>query len=209
MRAAGLALALLVLLAAGGAARGEVSAAAAREVLARIEREAAGVHTLASDLVQEKRLSIFQETLVSRGRFYYERPDRLRWEILEPARAGFSLRGSQGRRWRDRGNLSESFEVAREPGLKVVAEQLLAWARADLEGLSRQYRLVVVATAPPAVRLVPLAAGAEAYVEEITVTFAADARHVAAVDVREAGGDTTRIRFSNVAVNGPLPPDLF
>ncbi len=207
--AAVLALALLGALGPVRPAGAGLPEAAARQVLARIEQQAAGVRTLASDLVQEKRLAVFQEVLVSRGRFYYERPDRLRWELHEPSRAGFALKGNQGRRWRDRGQVSEAFDVAREPGFRLVAEQLLAWARADLEGLARQYRLTVVAADPPTVRLVPLAAGATAYVEEVLVTFAGDARHVAAVEVREAGGDLTRIRFSHVVVNGPLAPDLF
>jgi len=78
---------LLLPLTAGAAA-----SAAVDGVLARLEREAAKVTTLSSDFVQEKHLAMFAEVMTSKGRFAYARPDRLRWELLEPVATGFVLK---------------------------------------------------------------------------------------------------------------------
>ena len=44
------------------------------EVLARLARNAAGIETVQGRVLQEKRLEMFKDTVVSRGRFAYRRP---------------------------------------------------------------------------------------------------------------------------------------
>lgn len=176
-------------------------------VLAQLQRLSADVATLQSDFVQEKHLAMFQEVLRSRGRFYFARPDRLRWELIEPVAAGFVLDGGKGRRWNARSGRQEPFELAREPVMQLVAEQLFAWAGADFEQLRRSYRITVVQRAPVVLKLVPLAAGG--FLDHLRVAFAEDGRHVALVEVHEQGGDFTRIRFVGATVNAPLRGDIF
>lgn len=177
-------------------------------VLAQLQRLAADVDTLQSDFVQEKHLAMFQEVLHSRGRFYFARPDRLRWELTEPVAAGFVLDGGKGRRWNARSGRQEPFELSREPVLQLVAEQLFAWAGADFERLRRSYRIAVVQRTPVVLKLEPLA-GAGGYLDHLRVAFAEDGRHVAMVEVHEQGGDFTRIRFVGATVNAPLRGNLF
>jgi outer membrane lipoprotein-sorting protein len=177
-------------------------------VLAQMQRLAADVTTLQSDFVQEKHLSMFQEVLRSKGRFFFARPDRLRWELTDPVAAGFVLVGGKGRRWNAHSGPQEPFELTREPVMQLVAEQLFAWAAVDLERLRRSYRITVVQRAPVVLNLEPLAA-AGGFLDYLRVAFAEDGRHVAMVEVHEQGGDFTRIRFVKAKVNSPLPDELF
>lgn len=181
--------------------------AAVDAVLARLEREAAGVATLSSDFVQEKHLAMFQEVMSSKGRFAYARPDRLRWELLEPVATGFILKGKQGRRWNDRSGRSEPFELNREPMLKVIAEQLLAWTRADFPKLRKEYRISIVTEAPVVLRLQPLAEGGP--IGHLLIAFAADDSHVTSVEIHDRDGDFTRLTFVNTRVNPELPATTF
>lgn len=178
-------------------------------VLGEIKAASAGVETLASDFVQEKHLEMFQETLVSRGRFYFARPERLRWEMTEPVASGFVLQGDRGKRWHQRAGAATSFDIDSEPGMKLIAQQLLAWARVDLDWLGGQYMMTLEAEQPVALRLTPLAAGAEDYVDYLRIVFSGDRRHVDTVEIFEPGGDFTRIRFSGAVINGALSEDLF
>lgn len=181
--------------------------AAVDTVLARLEREAAGVTTLSSDFVQEKHLAMFAEVMTSKGRFAYARPDRLRWELLEPVATGFVLKGKEGRRWNDRSGRSEAFELNREPMLKVIAEQLLAWTRADFPKLRKEYRISLVTESPAVLRLQPLAEGGP--IGHLLITFAADASHVTRVEIHDRDGDFTRLTFVNTVVNPQLPDSTF
>ena len=177
-------------------------------VLAGLSRAAAGIRTLSSDFVQEKYLAIFKDALVSKGRFYYQKPDRLRWELQSPLVSGFALNGDRGRRWHGKDGKSESFDIRNDPVMKVVAEQLLAWARPDFPWLRAHYRMSLLGTAPVTLRLEPLFETG-GMIDHLLIVFAADGSHVARVEIHDQDGDYTRLNFTHTVVNAQLAPDLF
>lgn len=178
-------------------------------VLAGLRTSAAGIESLSSDFVQEKHLEMFQETLVSRGRFYFARPDRLRWETTEPVASGFLLNGGTGKRWHARAGAAVPFDISREPGMRLVAEQLLAWARIDIAWLLQQYSLTLVSEQPVTLKLEPLQADAAQFLDYLRISFDSGRHYVETVEVHEPGGDYTRIRFTGTELNPALDPELF
>ncbi|MFW6387274.1 MAG: outer membrane lipoprotein carrier protein LolA, partial [Thermodesulfobacteriota bacterium] len=167
------------------------------------------VDTLQSDIVQEKHLQMFSETLESQGRFIFARPDRLRWEMLEPVASGFVLRGEKGTRWNALSEEVDTFSVDSDPVMGMVAQQLLAWARVDMEWLKTRYSMELIEAEPVTLRLVPRDEGEAEMIESLTIVFAPRRSHVAEVVMREQGGDRTRMRFTDVEVNATLPPRPF
>lgn len=199
-----------LLLGAGCALAGVTPAPAGNAALfASLERTAGSVKTLASDFVQEKYLGMFKTVLSSQGRFYFSKPDRLRWELTAPVASGFVIKGEQGRRWHERTGRTESFQISQEPIMKLVSDQLFAWARADFVWLKKEYRISVLSEAPVALRLEPRSAAIAGFLHHLLINFSADGRYVRSVELHELDGDYTRINFLNTAVNKPLPADLF
>jgi len=176
--------------------------------LARLRSEAAKLETLSSDFVQEKYLEIFNDVLTAHGRFYYRRPDALRWELLDPVKTGFVLNGEDGQRWHERSGNQESFTIARDPVMNIVARELLAWTRVDLDELVTRYTIRVENHDPIRLHLTPLTDTA-GFLEYLLIEFAPQAGHVRLVEVHEPGGDYTRIRFTNTRINEPLAKELF
>lgn len=177
-------------------------------LFASLEKSAGGVNTLASDFVQEKHLGMFKTVMKSKGRFYFMKPDRLRWELIEPVASGFVLKGDKGRRWHERTGRTENFQIGQEPVMKLVSEQLFAWARADFTFLKSQYDITVVSESPATLKLEPRSSAA-GFLKHLVIGFSADGRYVKSVEVHEKDGDFTRIRFVNTQVNQPLKADLF
>lgn len=177
------------------------------EVLARLARNAAGIETLQGRVLQEKRLEMFKDTVSSRGRFAYRRPDRLRWELTDPVVTGFVLTGPAGRRWHGLTGKTEAFTLESDPMMRVIAGQILASVRADFSPLQKEYRVSVSSESPVTLLLEPLTPNA--FVEMVTVTFSRKNEYVESVTVREKGGDQTTIGFSEVEVNRPLPDGTF
>jgi outer membrane lipoprotein-sorting protein len=177
------------------------------EVLARLARNAAGIETLQGRVLQEKRLEMFKDTVTSRGRFAYHRPDRLRWELTDPVVTGFVLTGPTGRRWHGLTGKTEAFRLESDPMMRVVAVQILASVRADFSPLLKEYRISVASESPVALVLEPLTPNP--FVERVTVTFSKKTEYVESVTVREQGGDQTTFSFTDVEVNRPLPDGTF
>lgn len=198
------------LLAIGSSVAGEISPPAGNAALfASLEQTAGSVKTLASDFVQEKYLGMFKTVVSSRGRFYFSKPDLLRWELTAPVASGFVLKGEEGRRWHERTGRTENFRISQEPIMKLVSDQLFAWARADFSWLEKEYRISVLSASPVALRLEPRSAATVGFLHHLLITFSADGSYVRSVELHEQDGDYTRISFVNTAVNKPLPADIF
>lgn len=178
-------------------------------VLSRLEQTAGVVKSLSSDFIQEKHLSMFKTVLTSRGRFYYSKPDQLRWELTSPVASGFVLKGDKGRRWNERSGRTESFQISQDPVMKLVSEQLFAWAKADFAWLKKEYRINLLEESPVSLRLEPISSATAGFLSHLLINFSADGRHVRSVEIRERDGDFTRIRFVNTQVNKSLSADLF
>ena len=174
-----------------------------------LEQTAGTVKTISSDFVQEKHLSMFKTILTSRGRFYFSKPDLLRWELTAPVASGFVLKGDKGRRWHARTGRTENFQISQEPIMKLVSEQLFAWAKADFTWLRKEYRITVLNESPAALRLEPRSAATAGFLHHLLINFSADGRYVRSVELHEKDGDFTRIKFVNAVINKPLQADLF
>ena len=178
------------------------------EVTQRLNTAAQQVQTLHSDFVQEKYLSMFEETLNSTGKFYYQKPDRLRWELIEPVGSGFVIKGDEGQRWHQRIEGSESFKLDQDPAMSLIAEQLFAWAKADLDWIEKNYQLSMVGEQPIQLMLVPRESAAQ-FLSHLMITFDQLDRYVVAVEIHETDGDMTRINFNNSIVNSEISSTVF
>ncbi len=193
---------------ASAAGAGEALPDAERELLERIARAASGVETLEGRFEEEKHLSLLEDPLLSSGRFYFEPPDRLLWETLEPERAGFAVDGNTARSWRASPEDAEIFPLERAPGLKAFAENVFMWMEMDAARIQGTYRISVVEENPVTLKLVPLSAESGP-VDHIRIAFSADLTHARTVEIHEAGGDYTRVRFLETVLNAPPREKLF
>jgi outer membrane lipoprotein-sorting protein len=178
-------------------------------VLEQLKAAAAEVETLQGSFVQEKNLEMFEQQLLSSGRMIYVQPDQLRWELLSPVASGFVLQGEQGVRWNAVSQQRQRFSVSADPLKGVVAQQLLAWARVDLDWLRERYHIKVLTTEPVVLELTPIDPGEAEFVAHIQVTFDPVQSYVSDVLVLEQSGDSTRLRFGDVRSNDSIAPEAF
>lgn len=178
-------------------------------VLDRLRAAAAEVQTLQGSFVQEKTLEMFDQRLLSTGVMIYAEPDRLRWELLQPVASGFVLQGKQGVRWNAVSGQVQRFSIDSDPVMGVVAQQLLAWARVDLEWLGQNYYLEVTNSDPVELRLTPVDTAEAELIDYIEVTFVPQQGHVSDVLIMEQSGDSTRLRFNAVRINDRVAAEVF
>ncbi len=179
------------------------------EILDSLRSKAAGVKVIASDFKQEKRLSMFDSMLVSTGRFFFDRPDRLRWEYIAPLTEGFAISGEKGTRWTDSIENRQQFVLRQDPVMHIVAGQLLAWATFDLDRLRQEYDIALDGASPVILRLTPRGDDARRILQCLLIEFSPSGETVARVELREQGEDFTRITFSGTVTNQPLDAGLF
>ena len=204
----------LILLVPGGVfssqlQKGQKPAGEKERLFSEIAKAAIKVTTLKSDFVQERHLGMLEDVLISKGRFYYKKQDRLRWELIKPVTSGFAVNGKQAKRWDGKSGRTQRFEVYQVPFIKLFTDQVFAWATADFKQLQKNYKIEILGDAPVDLKLMPMRSQEKEYLAHFRIAFSIDASHVNAVEVHETGGDFTRIRFFNTIINTPLPDTLF
>lgn len=180
-----------------------------QDVLQLLERAASQVSSIQCDFVQTKQLKVFAEELISKGRMLLEKPDKLRWEYLEPSQQGFVVNGDRAMRWSEFSEKPERFAIEDDMATRIIAEQLLAWAGVDLPRLRKSFAIQVEQRTPPVLSLSPRSERLGQYLQRIRVSFGPDARAVRRVQIMEQDGDETLLEFKNVQLNETLPEGAF
>ena len=109
-------------------------------IFSQIAKAAIKVTSLESDFVQERHLSMLEDVLISRGRFYFKKQDRLRWELTKPVSSGFAVSGKKAKRWDAKSGRTEAFKVYQVPFIKLFTDQVFAWATADFKKLQKNIK---------------------------------------------------------------------
>lgn len=173
----------------------------------RIARSAAEIDTIKCEFRQERKITALRKELVSRGIFYYQKPDKLRWDQTEPLSAGFIVNGKGVKKWRGQ-EMPQAGDLAKDRGISAFAEQVFAWSRADFAWLKKRYAITVLDPQLPVLRLVPLSGEERRFVQAITISFTRPGE-IRAVEIREKGNDFLRITFKKTVLNGPIDQELF
>ena len=178
-------------------------------VLDELQTKSSRITTISCDFVQEKRLTMFADLVVSKGHFTFKAKDKLRWEYTSPFEEGFALNGEKGVRWSDVSADKKPFVLRDDPIMNGVAGQLMAWASFDQEWLGKRFDIRLVSMQPLKVALTPKSGTARQFMDDIEVEFAETRDSVHRIELHEKGGDFTRITFLNTVLNGPVSNDIF
>lgn len=179
------------------------------DVFLRINQSVIKVRTMSSAFQQERHAAMLKDAMISRGRFFFAKPDKIRWETIDPIPAGFSVNGQEAKRWQGTSDAPEKFALSEAPFLQVLIQQIIAWTSADFTSLKERYDLKVISEAPVTIGLVPLLAGEKDYVNQVTLVFSPDLAYVTSVKILENKGDEIIIRFFNAVINEPIADERF
>lgn len=93
-------------------------------IYAAIAAQAEQWKTLSSDFLQERHWQMLKNPSVITGRFFFEKPDRLYWEVMKPKPMGFSVQGRKVLRWTDDSKNAEALSADEDPLIRSLTEQI-------------------------------------------------------------------------------------
>ena len=177
---------------------------------AHLEQALAGVRTVRTRFLQEKRVALFKQPLVTRGTIQVAPPDKLLWRVESPIRYALLVDGRQARQWDGETGKTEKIALAGNPIFAAVTEQLGAWFGGRYRLLAATYDICSSPDNPEAFVFTPRPDTPQAaVVKAVTVTFRSDGRYIAAIRIDERGGDTTLLTFEETEINVPLDAEAW
>jgi len=177
-------------------ASGVVPSAIAADPLAQVRAQVAQVPLLRGEFVQEKQVAGFKNPLRSNGRFLLARDKGVVWTTTAPFPSEIVI--TQDRilsRQRD-GSRRVEVDGKQQPGLRSVNAMMFALMSGDMKALTSTFDVKEEAAGQGwKMTLVPRSRQlAQAFT---SVRLSGD-RYVREVELREANGDLTRLRFSGM-----------
>jgi chaperone LolA len=181
--------------------------ALADDLTGKLEAASKDITTLSGEFTQRNKLKLFKQELKSRGRFYFQKPRKIRWEYLDPDPSTLVLDGNLAT-LRTPGAAPQTFDLARDATMRAVFDQLLTWlgpgsmsqARNDYDVSGDAATLVLTPKASSPV--------AKAFTR-IELRIDPKTLLMRSILLTEKNGDEKEITFTKVTRNAVLPKDAF
>lgn len=180
--------------------------AALDQLLAAIQHNVNQTRTVQCAFEQQRNLSLFAQPIVFTGKMELSRPDNLRWENLEPIPSVLIFAGDKGMRCNDDAE-PVRFELAKDPMMRMVAEQIWTWVDGNYRQLQDRYDITLAGEAE--IQLVPKNKEMADAVASVRVRFDQESLQPQTIEILETEGDSTVIRFSGYRINQPVDGKLF
>jgi outer membrane lipoprotein-sorting protein len=175
-----------------------------------IQRESAKITSVSASFSQEKRMQILTKPLVSKGRFYFQAPDLVRWEYTSPVRSVLLMRKGDIKRYThgSKGFVEESGGSLES--MHIVLQEISRWSRGQFTANEHFSATLKKEGKGPKIVLTPKDKGLSAMISRIVITLSPDRPGVIkSVKIIENAGNYTLFEFSDVQINGKISESLF
>lgn len=174
-----------------------------------IRKESAKITSVNAQFIQEKHLQILTKPLLSKGRFYFQAPDSVRWEYTSPVKSVLLMNKGKIKRYtlgskgivEDTGGSAES--------MQTILQQIGRWSKGQFSE-DEHFAATLKGGMGPKIILTPREKGLSAMISLIEIDFAAERPGVIkSIKIFENKENYTFFVFTDVQVNGKISERLF
>lgn len=178
--------------------------------MATLGKRASDFKTLKTDFTQEKRMAMFREKMVMKGRIYLQKPNRIAWHVDTPLRYSVLITDKLIRQWDADTNKVQEISLTKNPIFLNVLNQMNGWFSGDYSSMLDSNTVRVVKREPLVLEFVPKENNvSRKVIKAIIVTFRHDQKYLQQIRIVETSGDITIISFSNTLLNPVLDNSNF
>jgi len=164
--------------------------------------------TIESKFIQEKNLNVISEKIITKGKFYFKKENKLRWEYTDPFRYLIIMNGDMVFIKDDK--KENRFDAASNKIFTEINSIMIGSIRGTILNENKKFKIdYQESTEFNLVKLSPLSQQLKAYISEIRVFFNKVNYSVSRLEIEELSGDFTKIEFSGLKINIPVSDEIF
>lgn len=174
---------------------------------ASLKEAAESIRTIEADFRQIRQLEILEAPLMSKGRFYYEAPNLLRWEYSFPLKNIMLKQGENIRVYQYR---EGAWKRESNQGLEIrgmIFAEINRWLEGRFDKTGGFIPAYSVGP-PVSVTLTPRDE-MKRFLRRIELVFSERPGIIRSVQIIESEKARTRIEFTNIEINHVLPAGIF
>jgi len=177
------------------------------DLSSKIEQASEKVLSIKSDFVQQKHLSILEETLESRGRFLFKKENKVKWQYYSPF--SYTIIVANGKFIIDNEGRTNEFDVNSNEVFRQINKMIVTAISGNFVG-SEEFALVLKQSDDFYLALLkPVESHVSQMLESINIYFDKETISVVKIKFVEPGGDFTSIVFENRQENIEIPDAEF
>lgn len=193
----------MVMLSCGGSAQ-----TGDRQIVDKINRATSALVSMECEFVQTKSVRMLNEKMLSKGKLYYRRADKLRWEYVSPYSYTFIINGAKVY-LRNNGR-SDVIDVNRKKMFKEIAAIMMNSIVGKSINDVKTFRTEIKDEAQEwLITLTPQTKEMKQMFERILLHFNKQLSVVDKVEMYEKKGDVTVISLTNIKKNQKTDASLF
>ncbi len=178
------------------------------QIRTKINQAAAQLQTLQCDFVQTKYLKMLNDKLVSHGKMYYKKSDKLRWEYTTPYHYIFILNGSKVLLKNEKRN--DIIDVNQNKVFKEIARLMMNSVVGKSLSDSRDFSSKISSSNSELIAtLTPMRKDLKQMFKQISLYFSQSTSLVYKVILVEKNGDKTVIELKNAKKNESINTNIF
>ncbi len=167
-----------------------------------------GLKSIESDFVQEKKLAMLSSNLVSKGHFWFQRENNIRWEYKQPYQ--YLIIISQDKIFIKEAKDQKQYDIQSNKMFQEMNRFISGCIRGDILKNDKEYKIGYFEDDTYYfVTLVPVSEKMRQMLNQVQIWFDRDDLTVARIRMVEQGGDYTRIDFNAKKTNVEIPMEKF
>jgi len=174
--------------------------------LSRLKVANKGLTSIDSEFIQEKTMSIMTGVLTSSGKFYYKKPNLMKWDQLQPSPYYFILNGNEVKRFDGK---TVKVISANSPQVSYFKDFIMGTVDGSLFESEQFEASYVKVGGTIEVTLIPLKKSMKKRIKKMVLVFDNEKLILLNLTMFEAGGDQTAIKFVNTNLNTITDNSIF
>lgn len=178
--------------------------------LRAIGKKASNFKSLKTEFTQEKKMVMFKDKIILKGRIFLEKPNKIAWHVDSPVRYSVLITDKLIRQWDEDSNKVQEISLKSNPVFQTVLGQLTVWFSGEYGSLLDTNDVRVIKREPLVIEFTPRENNvSKKVIKSIVITFRNDQSYLQQLKILEKSGDVTTINFSHTILNAPLDSRSF
>lgn len=174
----------------------------------KINEAASAMMTMQCDFVQTKQLKMLSDNIVSKGKIYYQKSDKLRCEYTSPTSYIFVMNGDKVL-LRSK-NRNRVIDVKKNKRFRGIARIMMSSVAGNSLSDEKNFQTTIATTPKEWIATMqPLKKDMKQMFQKIILHFNRQKAIVCAIELIEKNGDKTHIELKNIRANETISENQF